>query len=243
MKDKNFYTVQGWMINQLHLSGNELICYAIIHNFSQDGKSMYSGSISYLQSFMNVSKNTVLNTLKALVKRGLIEKHESLKDKTRVCYYSAIGLNDDEEEKGGAKIAPDNGTEIEPVCGAKIGLGGGAKIAPDINNNKDIDKENINKRVKERLSHKYNKDKELTDKEINFYVGMEENYPRIMKMDEPLLYRQYMALLAKGVAVEKIKHNLEAMENNKKIKERYSAYKTLLTYIRIDKNQYAPSIA
>lgn len=64
-----------------------------------------------------------------------------------------------------------------------------------------------------------------------------------MRMDEPLLYKQYIAILNKGVNVNKIKANLEAMNNNKKIRERFNAYLTLLNYIKIDKNTYAPTMA
>ena len=39
----NFYTVQGWMVTELGLRGNELAAYAIIYGFSQDGASkLYS---------------------------------------------------------------------------------------------------------------------------------------------------------------------------------------------------------
>nr|DAI57620.1 MAG TPA: hypothetical protein [Caudoviricetes sp.] len=31
IKDENFTTIQGWMLNRLNLKGNELIIYAIIY--------------------------------------------------------------------------------------------------------------------------------------------------------------------------------------------------------------------
>ena len=115
--------------------------------------------------------------------------------------------------------------------------------------NKEINKENdketleTSSRVKERLSHKYNKDKPLTEIEVKYYLGMEENYPRVMRMDKPLLYGQYQELLKEGVCVDKIIANLEAMENWKPLNERVAAYQTLLTFLKKDKNQYAPSVA
>ena len=97
--------------------------------------------------------------------------------------------------------------------------------------------------MKERLSHKYNKDKPLTDIEVKFYLGMEQKYPRIMRMDYPLLYRQYQELLNKGVNNNKIIANLEAMENYKPLKDRVKAYQTLLNFIKIDRNTYAQTVA
>ena len=120
----------------------------------------------------------------------------------------------------------------------------------EINNiNKEIDKEidketlETSSRVKERLSHKYNDDKPLTDIEIKYYLGMEKNYPRVMRMDHPLLYRQYQELLKKGVNNNKIIANLEAMENYKPLKDRVKAYQTLLNFIKIDRNTYEETVA
>lgn len=209
-------------MNKLHLSGNELICYAIIYGFSQDGDTLFMGSLSYLQKWMNVSRPTVINTLKSLMKKGLLNKHEEEKNKVRLCYY---GINEEAKETllGGSKDSLDN----------------------NINNNKDNNKETLetSSRVRERLSHKYNKDKPLTDIEVKFYLGMEQNYPRVMRMDYPLLYRQYQELLNKGVNNNKIIANLEAMENYKPLKDRVKAYQTLLNFIKIDRNTYAQTVA
>lgn len=41
IRNENFYTVFGWMLNELELKGNELIIFGIIYSFSQDGKSEF----------------------------------------------------------------------------------------------------------------------------------------------------------------------------------------------------------
>ena len=41
IKKENYVQISGWMISELNLSGNELIAYALIHGFSQDGKSVW----------------------------------------------------------------------------------------------------------------------------------------------------------------------------------------------------------
>lgn len=69
-----YYTVQAWMVNDLGLHGNELALYAIIWGFSQDGRSEFVGSISYIQEWLGCSRQTVVNTLKALIEKGLVVK-------------------------------------------------------------------------------------------------------------------------------------------------------------------------
>ena len=88
IKDENFYTVLGWMLNVLELKGNELIIFAIIYSFSQDGESEFTGSIKYLQDFANIkSHNTVLAALNTLVDKNLIIKRDYEKDNVhRVAY-------------------------------------------------------------------------------------------------------------------------------------------------------------
>ena len=72
VKENSFITIQAFMVNELNLKGNELLIYAIIHGFSQDGESMFMGTSKYLQEWMNVSQPTVLSTLAKLVKKKLI---------------------------------------------------------------------------------------------------------------------------------------------------------------------------
>ncbi len=59
MKNKNYITILGWMVNELSLSGNDLICYAVIYGFSQDD-NFWEGSQSYLSDWLGVSRRTVV---------------------------------------------------------------------------------------------------------------------------------------------------------------------------------------
>ena len=36
VKNENYLVIQGWMITELKLKGNELLIYAIIYGFSQN---------------------------------------------------------------------------------------------------------------------------------------------------------------------------------------------------------------
>lgn len=61
-------------MNDLKLKGIDLLIYAIIYGFSQDGSSVFSGSIRYLQDWTNASRRAVQMSLKSLCDRGLIKK-------------------------------------------------------------------------------------------------------------------------------------------------------------------------
>ena len=71
-----FISIQSWMVKKLGLKSNELIIYALIHGFSQDGRSYFYGSIKYIMENTNLSKETVLTVLQSLVKKKLIVKKD-----------------------------------------------------------------------------------------------------------------------------------------------------------------------
>ena len=77
IKDSNYIQIEGWMINELSLKGNELIVYALIHGFSQDGKSVFSGGLGYIAAWISGTDHTVVSALKSLIAKGLIKKRVS----------------------------------------------------------------------------------------------------------------------------------------------------------------------
>lgn len=76
MKER-FINIQEWMIN-LELKGNELILFALIYGFSQDGESEFAGSLDYMCKWTNSTKPGVLKSLKSLLDKGLITKRKVL---------------------------------------------------------------------------------------------------------------------------------------------------------------------
>lgn len=76
VKDTSYFTVQGWMLNQLHLKGNHLHVFAIIHGFSHSEENEYTGSLQYLCEFTGASRSTVIRSLTELQERGFISKRE-----------------------------------------------------------------------------------------------------------------------------------------------------------------------
>lgn len=209
-------------------------------------------NIKFLSKVLGVSPAKMRSIIVLLEKDGYIRrvaaKDEKGKMKGWVYYvYPTQVAEKDRTCAGRSSVLSETRVVDSPSCQFSDNTENNKDLHKDYKeidkeNNKEKDKEDINIRVRERLSHKYNKDKPLTDIEVKFYLGMEERYPRVMRMDSPLLYRQYKELLKKGVCNEKIIANLEAMENYKPLKDRVKAYQTLLNFIKIDRNQYTPSI-
>lgn len=72
----NGVIIYDWMVKIMHLQGDELVAYAVIHSFSKDGQSVFYGSIAYLSFWMGKTKPTVLKVLKSLLGHGLIAKED-----------------------------------------------------------------------------------------------------------------------------------------------------------------------
>lgn len=76
MKDENFFTVKGWMVNRLKLKGNELMVYAIIYGFSQNGE-FHKISTRYIsEAIGGVDAKTARAAIESLEKKGLIQKDQ-----------------------------------------------------------------------------------------------------------------------------------------------------------------------
>ena len=125
MKDENYFVVQGWMINKLKLSGNELNIFAIIYGFSQDDASSFDGSSQYLADFCGISKVSTLGILSKLTEKGFIQKTEKYVGKLKLCSYktttgietlSVKKLNHSGKESlpGGKETYPVGGKETLP---------------------------------------------------------------------------------------------------------------------------------
>lgn len=89
MKRENYITIQGWMVSELKLSGNELVCYALIYGFTQDEESEFKGSLSYIAEWLNISKGNARLILKKLVDKGHLIKRDELINNVRFCRYKA----------------------------------------------------------------------------------------------------------------------------------------------------------
>lgn len=87
INDENYIHIAGWMINKLDLKGSELLIYAIIYGFSQDGESMFTASSQYLADWTNTTKQSVFKVLKSLTERELIIRKETNKNNITFVSY------------------------------------------------------------------------------------------------------------------------------------------------------------
>lgn len=88
VKSENFVIIQGWMLNELKLKGNDLMVYAIIYGFSKSDNKCYNGSLQYLADWCNSSVNGIQKNLKNLVSKCLINKKEIYIKKVKFCEYT-----------------------------------------------------------------------------------------------------------------------------------------------------------
>jgi hypothetical protein len=107
IKSENFIAVQGWMRTVLGLSGNELLCYALIYGFCQDGESSFTGSSKYICEWLGVSKPTALDILKRLSEKNLIEKKETIQNGVKFCSYKTLPVVKNLYQ-GGKETLPNN---------------------------------------------------------------------------------------------------------------------------------------
>ena len=133
MENENYIVVQGWMVNELHLKGNELFVFALIYGFSQDGQSVFRGSSSYVAEWLNITKRSALDILKNLTDKGyLIKQEQEIANNLKLCSYK-ISEAVKKFHRGGENFS----------------LGGGEKTSP---NNTNIDNNIDNNKEKKEIS-------------------------------------------------------------------------------------------
>lgn len=93
MRNENFYVVQGWMMSELGLSGNELICYAVIFGATQGGQTVFKESRTYLSEWMNATLPTVDKCLKSLVEKKYLVKHTEIINGVKFNMYRAVSFD------------------------------------------------------------------------------------------------------------------------------------------------------
>lgn len=148
IKDQNYYVTNGWMINQLGLSGRELQVYAIIYGFTQDGETEFNGSLNYIMEWLGTSSyHTVIRTLNALIAKQLIVKRQTEINGVKTNYYKAVFPPPFPQNLGTAEMTEGTAKTAEGYCQngregtAKTAEGGTAKTADNIYINKDIYKD------------------------------------------------------------------------------------------------------
>ncbi|MCR5765851.1 MAG: hypothetical protein K6G09_07750 [Treponema sp.] len=114
-----FITIQHWMVRELGLRGDELLIYAIIYGFSQDGFSCYRGTTKYICFWTGTTKETVLKKLKSLRNKKMIERRKvptsSTHENRYYCdYWATITRYPDDVKEKVIHMWSKNSTCINP---------------------------------------------------------------------------------------------------------------------------------
>lgn len=198
MEDYNFYQVQGWMVNNLKLRGNELICYAIIYSFSQDDESKFMGGINYLQGWMNCSKPTVIDILDKLKEKGLIEAITVISKTGKRVYYQVT-----KDSLLGGRLR--NLTKV------------GKEPLPSLYNNNN---NNINNKLKDYSDCSYSNNNpsnpKAQDEELDFEQSFYKLYP--LKKGKPCAERAWKKLSHRDrqAAIDKLPAYIDDCVTNKR---------------------------
>lgn len=115
IRDDNYIQISGWMINEFDLKGNELLIYALIHGFCQDGKSFFQGSLSYIAEWTNSTKQGVIKNLKSLIEKGFVQKVIVKSDGgIQFCKYYTVKSRGS-ENSGKQSLPPDRSTKFTTI--------------------------------------------------------------------------------------------------------------------------------
>ena len=206
MKNINYITIQGWMINELSLSGNGVICYAIIYGFSQDGQSEFGGSLSYIAESLGITKENARKVVSRLVEGGFIIKRDIEVTKgIKVCKYKV------------------NTDMIPELTAASKQSRGGTKTTPD-NNIDNNNKEEIDKSISK---------KEMAQELINLWNNETKDFPKVRKAS-PDIINSIDKMLKRGYSYEDMKKSIvlcNSLSDFYKGKERGKTWKATFQWL------------
>lgn len=149
------------MIVDLGLSGNELIMYALIYGFSQNGEAHFHGSLNYITTAVNVTKANAKKILDRLVEKGLIKKRDVVIGGVKYCDYKVTPVEGcyQNDNKGGIVSAE-----------GRYSFDNGGGIVSIPNNNKDNNIDNNKDKTDEQvLSEKRAKFREMCEPYVEKY--------------------------------------------------------------------------
>lgn len=69
---KDGFSLHGWMVTDLHLSGGELIAFALVHQFAKSKKGAYTGGVAYLCEWTGWSYDFAARAFHKLEEYGLL---------------------------------------------------------------------------------------------------------------------------------------------------------------------------
>ena len=154
------------MRTRLRLRGNDLICFALLYGFSQDGASEFRGSLRYIREATGVATDqSVLNIIKRLEDMGLVTKTTKVSGGVKSSSYKAYSTPLKNREgvlqnlEGGSLKNRDNNIDIDNIdINIKESTPKGVpKKSPDLQERIKIERDNFSKEL-ERFKGEYSED-------------------------------------------------------------------------------------
>lgn len=127
MSETRYITIQEWML-YMGLGGNDLLAYALVWGFCQDGKTTFRGSLDYLAYWLGSTRRTAANVLQRLQDQGLIEKRIIEERGVKFTEFVPVGKNFTSSANFSSKM--ENFSKKQE------------NFSPNNNSNKDRDKDN-----------------------------------------------------------------------------------------------------
>lgn len=111
------YTITQQMI-EWGLSGSELLVFALINGYSQQGQGCYWGSLDNTAKVCGISRATAIRTLQSLTEKGYITKNKAVvNDEFRTIYTATIvsicNSTSQNDTPGSIKMKPNNKEDID----------------------------------------------------------------------------------------------------------------------------------
>lgn len=182
VKRENYITIQGFMLTDLKLKGNELLIYACIYGFSQAENQVFNGSLQYLADWTNSTKQGVIKCLKSLEEKQFIFKKENFINGVKFCEYYATKFNTPLNNV-------DRGIQQSLIPPIKQSLPN--NIDNNKNNNKEINKESFSE---EDLALWFSKVYEIYPRKVSKVKAKEMFERKLRGLDKETAYKKAIAI-------------------------------------------------
>lgn len=233
IRDSNYVVIQGWMLTRLGLKGNELMIYAVIYGFTQNGETEFVGSMKYLADWTNSTVESVRKCIKSLIDKGYIVK---TLDGSGVNAYKAVlsaiyphvDKNVDNSDSSAERPIQqscmpiqqsciDHATKLYDSCNKVVSTIQQSCINNYINNNNIDDKDTHTPPCGGERTDDAATDINVGRKPFppcggesadDAFEQLWELYPRARRQGKQTAKRAYMAALKRGVPAERIEAGL-----------------------------------
>ena len=88
MKKNDYILIQAQMISDLHLKGNELLVFALIHGYTKGGSNTCRASLNYIANWIQTGKSAVIKAINNLEEAGYVNRHEYLEGRVKCVEYT-----------------------------------------------------------------------------------------------------------------------------------------------------------